>query len=83
MGKGDYLKGNPQKNEVAVLIVFWGLPLYEWTNGMGNDPFVDFPVQWADWALLALGYTQPFQNFPSHLGILSTVIFFDQTISVR
>ena len=26
---------------------------------------VDFPVEWA---LLALGYTQPLQHFPSHLG---------------
>ena len=37
------------------------------SNGMGieHDPFVDFPVEWA---LLALGYTQPLQQFPSHLG---------------
>ena len=25
-------------------------------NGVGNDPFVDFP---GEWALLTLGYTQP------------------------
>ena len=33
-------------------------------NGMGIDPFVDFP---GDSALLALEYTQPLQHFHSHL----------------
>ena len=32
---------------------------------MGNNPFVDFPVEWS---LLAFWYTQPLQHFPSHLG---------------
>ena len=30
---------------------------------MGNDPFVDFP---GEWALLAFRYTQPLQHFTSH-----------------
>ena len=34
-------------------------------NGMANDPFVDFPVEWV---LLALGYTQHLQHFQFHLG---------------
>ena len=29
------------------------------SNGMGIDPFVDFP---GEWALPALGYTQPLQH---------------------
>ena len=34
------------------------------TNGMGNDPFVDYR---GEWVLVALGYTQPLQHFTSHL----------------
>ena len=37
-------------------------------NGMGIDPFVDFL---GEWALLALGYTQPLQHFHSHLVIMN------------
>ena len=40
-------------------------------NGMGIDPFVDFP---GEWALLDLGYTQPLQHFHSHLVIFSRLM---------
>ena len=36
-------------------------------NGMGNDPFVDFPVWWAPRCWL-WHYMQPLQRFTYHLG---------------
>ena len=38
----------------------WSKPFIRRFNGMGNDPFVDFP---GEWALLALEYTQPLQSW--------------------
>ena len=46
---------------------------------MGIDPFVDFP---GEWALLALGYTQPLQHFHSHL-VRSTISNFSALYTLR